>query len=174
MKTKWIIAASIIVAIAGIIVWILSKYVFINTKTSVVNHNRYLGNHTNPAGIYGQPGSGKFYSPLNARVAELDKLLLVNMKDDPEYDGIELQTFDDARGQAARVLLYHHTGPADDYYSDAAFINEGEAIHTFVVPDMRYSFEVSTSGLNASLEMKDKNGKSIEFVLKEDEHTKWS
>jgi hypothetical protein len=46
-----------------------------------------------------------FYSPFNADVAPMDRLLLVDIEDDPEYSGIELQVFDDARGQGARVLL---------------------------------------------------------------------
>lgn len=33
--------------------------------------------------------------------------------------------------------MYHHTGPADYYYSDAAFIDPDETSRNFVVPQMR-------------------------------------
>ncbi|MDM7999525.1 MAG: hypothetical protein QUS33_05890, partial [Dehalococcoidia bacterium] len=61
-------------------------------------------------------------------VHQIDKLMLLDIEDDPEYAAIELQTFNDTRGQAAIVLLYHHTGPADIYYTNKAFM-EPELCH---------------------------------------------
>lgn len=174
MGVKKAVIALPVIVLMGIIAAIIFNYVFINTKASVIDPKKYLGNHVNTADIYGQPGNGKFYSPFNARVAPMDKLLLVNFEDDPEYEAIELQTFDDRRGRAARVLMYRHAGPADYYYSDAAFIDPAETARNYVVPDMQYVFKVTASGLDAALRMKDKNGKSIEFVLKETNHRKWA
>ncbi len=105
MGTKWIIVTGLAIIIIGIVAGILSKYVFIITKDSVVDPQSYLGTSAKTSDIYDRPGNGRFYSPINARVARMDKLLLVNFKDDPEYEAIELQTFDDRRGKAARVLM---------------------------------------------------------------------
>jgi hypothetical protein len=174
MSAKRIIFVSLFIVIIGIAAGILVKYAFITTKDSVVDPKSYLGKNANPPDLYGQPGNRKLYSPINAGVAQMDKLLLVNFKDDPEYEAIELQTFDDRRGKAARVLMYHHAGPADYYYSDPAFIDPAETSRNFVVPQMQYRFEVTASGLDAALQMQDKNGKSIECVLKEIKHTTWA
>ena len=111
----------IVIGLAGIAAFIGYRYFMLNTKDSVVNHQKYLGNLSNPAEIYTSPSTGLLYSPFNIAVVQMDKLMLIDIEDDPEYTAIELQTFDDTRGQAARVLLYHHTGPADSYYTNQAF-----------------------------------------------------
>ena len=81
MSAKWSIIIVLAIVVAIIVVAVLSNYVFINTKASVVDPESYLGNRTNAADIYGLPGKEIFYSPLNARVAPMDKLLLVNFED---------------------------------------------------------------------------------------------
>jgi len=174
MSRRWAIVAMLGVVVAGIVAATVSRYVFVNTKASAVDPGSYLGTRSNAADIYGRPGSGTFYSPLNGNVAQMDKLLLVDFEGDPQYSAIELQTFDDPRGRAARVLMYHHEGPADYYYSDAAFVDPSETTRNVVVPDMQYAFAVTASGLDAALRFRDKNGKSIEFTLKETSHAKWA
>lgn len=171
---KPIIIGLIVIGLIGVAAFIASRYLLINTKDSVVNQKRYLGNHSNPANIYDQPATGKFYSPLNADVAHMDKLLLVDIEDDPEYSSIELQIFDDARGQGARVLLYHQVGPADSYWSSEAFVDEAETNSNYIVPDMEYSLSITKSAVTASLKMQDKEGKSIEFNLKEAPRKNWA
>lgn len=163
------------VGIAGMAVFIGYRYLMVNTKDSVVNSQKYLGNHSNPAEIYAGPFTGLLYSPLNIAVVQMDKLMLVDVEDDPEYASIELQTFDDTRGQGARVLLYRHDGPAESYYTDEAFaIKESEHDTFFLAPEMAYQFDVTASGLDASLRMQDHVGKTIEFRVKEAPREKWS
>lgn len=151
------------------------RYFTLNTKDSAVSHQKYLGNYSNPTEIYSRPSAGLLYSPFNVAVARIDKLMLIDIEDDPEYTSIELQTFGDTRGQAARVLLYHHTGPADSYYSNRAFAVPDSGQETsFLVPDMAYHFDVTPSGLDASLRMKDHAGKLIQFRVRETSRRKWS
>ena len=167
---KQVVIVVIVIGLAGIAAFIGYRYFMVNTKDSVVNHQKYLGNLSNPAEIYTSPSTGLLYSPFNIAVAQMDKLMLIDIEDDPEYTAIELQTFDDTRGQAARVLLYHHTGPADSYYTNKAFADET----SFLAPDMVYHFDVTASGLDASLRMQDHAGKLIEFRVKETSRKKWS
>ena len=165
----------IVIGLAGIAAFIGYRYFMLNTKDSVVNHQKYLGNLSNPAEIYTSPSTGLLYSPFNIAVVQMDKLMLIDIEDDPEYTAIELQTFDDTRGQAARVLLYHHTGPADSYYTNQAFAVPDSGHDTsFLAPDMVYHFDVTASGLDASLRMQDHAGKLIEFRVKETSRKKWS
>jgi hypothetical protein len=156
-----------VIGLVTVIAFIASRYLLINTKDSVVNHQRYLGNHSNPADIYGHPSTGLLYSPLNIEVTPMDKLILIDIADDPEYGSIELQIFDDRRGQGARVLLYRKDGPADFYYTSQVFAEPAESNTAVIIPDMQYRLDVTTFGLDAGLKMKDREGKSIEFQLKE-------
>ncbi len=164
----------VVVALVSIAVFIVSQYLLISTKDSVVNQQRYLGNHSNPADIYAHPSTGLLYSPLNVSVAPMDRLILVNFADDPEYNSIELQIFDDTRGQGARVILYHKEGPADFYYTNEVFADGVKPDAASIIPDMEYRFDVTASGLDAGLKMKDRDGKSVEFQVKEAPRTKGS
>jgi hypothetical protein len=165
----------IVIVFAGIAAFFGYRYLMLNTKDATVNHQKYLGNHSNSPQIYADPSTGLLYSPFNIAVAQMDNLMLLDIEDDPEYAAIELQTFDDTRGQAARVLLYHHIGSADSYFTDKAFVVKDSLLETsFLAPDMVYHFDVTPSGLDASLRMPDHAGKSIEFRIKETSHKKWS
>jgi len=172
---KQIVIMLIVVGVVGIAAFIGRQYLMVTTKDSVVNSQKYLGNRSNPIEIYASPSTGLLYSPVNIVVVPMDKLMLVDVEGDPEYATIELQTFDDARGRGARVLLYRHNGPADSYYTDEAFAIKESARDTFfLAPDMTYRFNVAASGLDASFRMQDHAGKSIEFRVKEAPRKKWS
>lgn len=165
----------VVLSIIALIVFLGSRFLMINTKDTAVDPEKFLGNKSNPASIYSGPSEGVFYSPVNIAVANMDKLMLVDFKDDPEYVSIELQTFDDARGRGARVILYHHQGPADSYYTDSVFVMRPLEGHPFrIEPDIAYHFEVTPSGLDASMKMKDYRGKSVGFQIRETSRKKWS
>jgi hypothetical protein len=161
-----------VVGLVSLVGFIFSRYLLINTKDSVVDQTEFLGSHTNPPEIYGHPSTGLLYSPLNVHLAPMDRLILVDFADDPDYSSIELQVFDDARGRGARVLLYHKVGPADYYYTSRVFADVGEPDAASVIPEMEYRFDVTASGLNAELKMKDREGKSVEFQVNEAPHKK--
>lgn len=165
MKTITILL--VVVALVSIAAFIASQYLLITTKDSVVDQQKYLGTRSNPADIYAHPATGLFYSPLNVSIAPMDRLMLVNFADDLEYNSIELQVFDDSRGTGARVILYRNEGPADFYYTSEVFADGVKPEAASILPEMEYRFEVATSGLDAGLKMKDREGKSIEFQVKE-------
>jgi hypothetical protein len=172
---KKIIVTMIVMIFASVIVFTGCQYLMVNTKDSIVDPKKYLGNQSNPADIYAAQSKGIFYSPLNIDVVSMDKLMLIDIEDDPEYLSIELQTFDDTRGRGARVLLYHHDGPADSYYTSETFVSEeSENDKSHINPDMKYHLNVTDSGLDASLRMRDHEGKAIEFQVRETFRKKWS
>ncbi|HPQ69858.1 MAG TPA: hypothetical protein PKW95_12085 [bacterium] len=172
---KKLIVTIVILSFIGIIAFAGYRFLAIHTKDAVVDPQTYLGNRGNPASIYAAASTGVVYSPLNVDIVSMNSLMLIDVADDPEYLTIELQTFDDSRGQGARVLLYHHQGPADSYYTDKAFeIRESENSQSIIDPDIQYHFAVTATGLNASLSMHDRNGKPIEFRVNETRRKKWS
>lgn len=169
------IIALIVIGLTGAVVFIGIRFLTVNTKTSVVDPRKYLGNLAHPAQIYTTSSSGQLYCPMNIELVAMDKLMLMDIADDPEYETIELQTFDDARGRGARVLLYPHKGPAASYFTDKKFeTKESEHDTPYIAPDIKYHLAVTPSGLNASLKMLDHNGKSIEFQVTETGRKNWS
>lgn len=172
---KKMIVTIAIILIIGVVIIIAFKFLMINTKDSVVDSREYLGIRNNPDDIYAIASDGSFYSPLNIDVVPMDQLMLVDIKDDPEYRSIELQTFDDSRGQGAIVILYRHEGPVDVYFTNSIFKTMISENARYVAdPGIAYFFEVTDSGLHASLKMKDAKGKSIEFRIEETLRKKWS
>ena len=157
----------LVIGLVTITAFIASRYLSINPRDSVVDPQRYLGEHSNPADIYRHPSTGLLYSPLNIEVTPMERLILLDIADDPEYGSIELQIFDDRRGQGARVLLYRKNGPADFYYTSQVFADPAEPNTAVIIPEMQYRLNVTTIGLAAGLKMKDRGGKSIEFQMKE-------
>lgn len=162
------IIAVLVVMLLGVAAYFISQRLIVTAKDSVVDQRTYLGNHSNPADIYDRPPNGLLYSTLNVTVDPMDRLMLVDIADDPEYKSIELQVFDDSRGRGARVILYH-TGDvlADSYYTDEIFAGTGHLNSTSEGRDMEYHFDMTASGLDAALKMKDRRGKSVEFKVKE-------
>lgn len=172
---KKMILFMIIILFAGLIVFTGYRFFMVNTKNSIVNQREYLGNRQNSSKIYTTPSTGLVYSPLNIDIVRMDKLILINIEDDPQYACIELQTFDDTRGKGARVLLYRHYGPADSYYTDKRFkMKESEHDKFYINPDMHYQIDVTDRGVSAFLRMLDHQGKQIEFKIKETLRKKWS
>ena len=157
----------IIVVLLGLAAYLVYRYLLINTRDSVVDPTTYLGRLSNPASLYARPATGKLYSPLQADLIPMDKLLLVDLDDDPDYTCIELQVFDDTRGKGARVILYHHHGPVDSYYTSTDFIDRAETQRYFIPPDINYHFDIGPSGVSAALKFLDQAGKSIELNLQE-------
>lgn len=169
------ITTIIVTLLSVLTVFIGNRFLMLNPKDSIVDYRQYLGNRGNPAEIYATPSDGLVYSPMNIEVLPMDALMLIDIADDPEYACIEMQTFDDARGRGARVLLYHHDGPADSYYTSKAFeIKESLHDESFIDPDMQYHLAVTCSGLKASLRIRDKNEKPVEFKIEETLRRKWS
>ncbi len=171
---KMIHTISALIIIGGLL-FIASRFLMISTKDTVVNTRRYLGNRSNPAEIYGSPPEGIYYSPFNIEITPMDKLMLVDIEDDPYYKSIELQTFDDSRGQGARVLLYPQKGPVDVYYTNSDFeIRLSENADYTTDPEIEYHLEVTESGLDAFLKLKDKMGRPVEFSVMETLRKDWS
>ena len=157
----------ILVVLIGLAAYLAYRYLLINPRDSIVDPATYLGKLSNPASIYARPATGKLYSPLQADIMPMDKLLLVDINGDPDYTCIELQVFDDNRGKGARVILYHHQGPVDSYYTSADFVDPAETQRYSILPDINYHLNIAPSGVSATLKFLDRAGKSIELNLQE-------
>ena len=91
------------------------------TKENSVDQEKYLGNKTNSSEIYSKQGSKVFYSPFNLGISPMSRLMLIDIESETEYETIELQIYDDKRGDAATVILYKKDGSNDVYYTDSVF-----------------------------------------------------
>ena len=140
-----------------------------------VDQEEYLGNLNNRPDIYESSAKGFFYSPFNASIFTMDRLMLVSFKDDPEYREIELQIFDDdVTGKGALVIMYRNDTKVDIYYEPGLNIKDemyqlGSKRSIFPDTEMQYRLNITAAGFDAFLKMKDKSGKQIEFFIKDEQ-----
>jgi len=136
------------------------------------NKERFLGTKKNSSRIYDGLSKGLVYSPMNLIVKDVDRLMVVNFKGDPKYNGIELQIAKKNFGEGAVVLLYQLDGKVDVYYSGISNLFRemyllsssweivGEA-------EIDYSFKISEKGIKAYLKMSDRFSQVVEFGIEE-------
>ena len=109
-----------------------------------VDQEEYLGNLNNRPDIYESSAKGFFYSPFNASIFTMDRLMLVSFKDDPEYREIELQIFDDSiTGKGALVIMYRNDKKVDIYFESGLNIKDEQQDNkpTAILAPIGISFE---------------------------------
>ena len=143
-----------------------------STKQNSVNQKAYLGTKRNASDIYNSQTSNSFYSPFNAVIDPMDKLMLIDFEGDSIYETFELQTYDDARGKGATVILYGRNGENDVYFTDSVFENrklfKGNIYEN---KNIVYSLKTTPQGLEAQASVTDKYGRKIVVSIKETENT---
>jgi hypothetical protein len=99
-------------------------------------------------------------------IQPMEKLMLVDFEGDSLYETIELQVFDDIRGKGAAVILYGKNGKNDFFCTDSAFANRTLFNgHICENKGIIYSLNVTNSGLNAYVSLKDNLGRDIEVKV---------
>lgn len=174
MHIVWIVLACMALAIVFFVFW-QNGYISIKTKTRSVNPAKYLGKRANPSSIYNSSGRGFFHSPFTLSLEAMDRLLLVDIDDDTEYATIELQVFDDEKGRGAVVLLYRKNGEIDTCYTSGLnreVYQHSSKGYAYSSDNIAYRFDVTEMGLDASLDLEDRDGKKMTFTIQENQPAK--
>ncbi len=166
----------------------LSAASCIAMNPSVVDPDAWLGGRTAPAGIYGDAPGGTLIPVLDLRIDPMERLFLVNVRGDPVYEGVELQTFPGAGTEGAagsadpaarevRLLLWR--ADTVDVYDppgrsfDAARDRQGiEALVspravTFQRGDFDWRFRTTEHGLDAMVRVVDREGREVVVEVEE-------
>ncbi len=144
----------------------------VTMNPSVVDPDVYLGGRSHPAEAYGPAGAPSILPLLDVRIDPMDRLFLVNIADDPVYEGVELQTFPRPDGEPdVRVLLWR-PDTVDVYDSPVREFDEAvdrRTIESLVSPlavtmqraGFDYRFDITEHGLDAELRMTDRQGRDV-------------
>ncbi len=133
-----------------------------------------------PATIYDAAPSDAVYSPFNLRVEPMERLMLVNIEQDPDevYIGFEPQVFDDPEtGTGMLVIAYRADGLVDVYHhpdlqmadKDYGIVGKGLA-NMAERPFPGARFTVSPTGVDLYFAFDDTQGRPIEVMIREDGH----
>lgn len=117
---------------------------------------------------------GQFVFPFLLGSEPIKRLLVINFIDDPEYEIIEPQFYDDpVYGKGLRVLIYRTDKKIDVYYQPGVLFDStdfavgkglGNALETKMTPA---HFEITECGVDIDIAFTDFNGKRIELCIKE-------
>lgn len=151
----------------------------IRVKETVVEPDKFLGVKKNSPDIYSEKPDGTFISPFNIKMYDkeigiITKLALVDLKDSPDYKTIEIQQINNRDKNGWIVLLYHtdEKKGTDIYHTNGLKLNkkEYESILNKVTiqsAKIQCEYNYSSNGLEATLELVDKFGKTINMSIKE-------
>jgi hypothetical protein len=133
--------------------------------------NYYTHNDT---GVNHHPVS---YSPFEIAVDPMERLLLVNLENDPDsiYIGFEPQIFDDSiNGSGMIVIGWRKDGYVDVYHQPQMHLNKlkydiaGKGLANMTAREMQGAyFEVTENGVQAWFQLKDIYDRTIEIKIDE-------
>lgn len=115
----------------------------------------------------------RYVFPFTLNEEPMNRLLVASFKDDPEYEGIEPQMFDSAIGKGLKILMYRKDRKVDVYYEPGVHFDEttfkiGDGLGYTAEAVMSPSrFEISENGVDIDIAFKDKYGRNIKIVIKE-------
>lgn len=131
------------------------------------------------ADIYAPRSSGAFYSPFSLGIDDMEQLILVDFKKDPDefYNTFELQQARDANGQRKLLAIaYRKDGTADVYHqagypfcSQATILNDVR-FHVRPMEDAR--FAVHPDRLDVYFAFADGIGRPIEVKVSESDRSR--
>ena len=118
--------------------------------------------------------SNLFVIPIQLSIDPMERLLVANFKNDPEFEMIEPQVFDDPiNGKGLRVLRYRTDKKVDVYwqpgvYCDRNSVDIGAGIGDFAETNINPAhFEISEHGVDIDLAFTDKQNRRVELVINE-------
>lgn len=134
------------------------------TKSSSVDEFRYLKDIPLGKDIYVDEVKRDLVCPFNLDIEPMDKLILFDVEDDPLYETIELQEFDDEISKGLVILLYRKDNEVDVYYTKGIkhdfYKGSKNGINQMFTPE-QYIFEKRDDQFIFNLEFNDKDGKKI-------------
>lgn len=149
-----------------------------NIPSTIVNPDRYLkamSDHHDAKVIYNQPWTGTFLPWVTAEVDQIQRLMLIDVKDDPIYQAFELQVLM-IDGQEFRTAITARNDDTRDYYYEPGFPMTTQRIEglnallnnpRFIEHEFESFLEIDYQGLNAGLDLVDWEGRPIHFRIKE-------
>jgi hypothetical protein len=122
---------------------------------------------------YHGPPSEQYVMPFRLEHDPMERLMVANLDDDPDFTGIELQAYDDAvKGRGMAVLLYRVDEKTDWYLTpgleldrQAADVGAGVGEWTEQAFDNR--FEITAAGVDTRVELTLVDGRSLELEVAE-------
>lgn len=149
--------------------------IFMVPENNPVNEEKYLGDRKNDPYIY-REGNNKCIYPLIKFKDEqviIEKLCLIDFQGDDIYKCIELQQIRQENAIHYVVLMARQDDSTDIYYTKGLKVDEGRykillnKVALYEVDSMNADFKATKKGIDVYLSLNDREGRNIEFKIKE-------
>ncbi len=117
--------------------------------------------------------------PIRLGIEPMERLLVASFKNDPEFEGLEPQMFDDPiNGRGMRVLRYRKDGKVDVYWQpgvrvDRSTFTVGAGIGDFMETTIEPAhFEINERNVDLHIAFTDAQGRNVELYVHEEIHGK--
>lgn len=135
----------------------------------------YLGNKTNDSSIYEQKSKQNIYPLIKfeKNLTDVKKLCLFDFTGDDIYKSFELQQVQQENKNYYVLIAYRQDEVVDIYYDKGLKVSEDNykalmnQVSLMETDFSKIDFDVTEKGLNAYVEMTDKQNRKIEFKVKE-------
>jgi len=127
----------------------------------------------NELSIYQSAGKSSFFSPFDITVDPMEALFLNIFADGVDYDGLELQLFDDEeKGRGLAVLMYRTDGKLDFYMTPGLHLNHeraevGAGVGDWITKEFSSKLLRTTRGVEAEVSLTLKDGRPLYMFVKE-------
>lgn len=118
----------------------------------------------------------KIAFPFKIDIDAMERLIVVSLKDNPEFEMIEPQVFDDPiNGKGMRIILYRKDKKVDIYWQHGVTVNRemitiGAGIENFMETVIQPSrFEITEHGVEVHVVLKDAQGRTVELEIMENQ-----
>lgn len=140
-----------------------------------INEQVYLGNKNNDPSIYENKSSQNIYPLIKftQNLTDVKKLCLFDFTGDNIYKSFELQQVQQENKNYYVLIAYRQDEVVDIYYDKGLKVNEDNykalmnQVSLMETNFSKINFDVTEKGLNAYVEMIDKQNRKIEFKVKE-------
>ncbi|MFW6287262.1 MAG: hypothetical protein ACOC2J_00755 [bacterium] len=129
--------------------------------------------------IYDKPSQGVFYSPFNIQIGSMEKLILINIGDDPDkyYKEFEIQQVIADNNKKLLVIAYRIDGAIDIYHQPDYPLDSQSSVFAeldvFARSMSDAEFEVTPERLEVYMSFKDRYNRDIELkVIESNRQTK--
>jgi hypothetical protein len=127
----------------------------------------------NDRNIYIEPATGLLCSLINLAFDPMDSLVLMNFEGDPDYEGLELQLFNDkSKGKGAAAIMWRTDKKGDFYVTPGVILDRDKikvsgGVGELIVQKFKYRLDINQYGIDAWVSLTLKDGRPVEFRLNE-------
>lgn len=160
----FIYAIPVIIVLAAVFLLFSKGVITMKTRSTVINESKYLKARRTDPGTSSSIPKDTLIHPFSLEIEPMDKLVLFDIEDDPLYETLELQEFDDETSKGLVILMYRKDKEIDVYYTRGIAHDVYKGSQNGSVSEIlpkEYYFEKTDDNFRFLINFRDKDGNDV-------------